>query len=154
MIVISRYIEDPQSQTAVTAATRLAQDAAAANILIYALQTDKHKRQRDRAVADPGRHGGLHTQSSNTDIALNAQTIYQDIVSQRLFYTVEYDSSTGKDAQRTITIDSANPVPGVTPGSYEIKLDAPAVEIKAPMAARPSRATRWPTAASIAIAST
>lgn len=135
MIVISRYIEDPQSQTAVTAATRLAQDAAAANILIYALQTDK---STNASVTAPLQtlavtSGGLHTQSSNTDIALNAQTIYQDIVSQRLFYTVEYDSSTGKDAQRTITINSANPVPGVTPGSYEIKLDAPAVEIKAPI---------------------
>lgn len=135
LILISRYVEDPQSQTAVTAATRLAQDATAANILIYALQTDK---STNASVTAPLQtlaqtSGGLHTQSNNNDVALNAQTIYQDIASQRQFYTVEYDSSTGKDAQRTITINSANPVPGITPGTYEIKLEAPAVEIQAPL---------------------
>lgn len=136
LIVVSRYVEDPQSQTAVTAATRLAQDAAAANILFYALQTDK---STNASVTAPLQtlavtSGGLHTQSNNSDVVANIQKIYQDIISQRLFYTVEYDSSTGKEPLRTVTINSANPVPGVEPGSYEINLDAPAVEINAPLA--------------------
>ncbi|HRF49982.1 MAG TPA: FHA domain-containing protein [Anaerolineales bacterium] len=135
LIVISRFIEDPQSQTAVTAATGLAQDALASNILVYALQTDK---SLNAGVTAPLQtlavtSGGLHTQSNNSDLALNAQTIYQDIVSQRQYYVVEYDSSTGQDTQRTITLNSANPVPGIEPGAYEIKLEAPVVEIQAPL---------------------
>lgn len=146
LIVVSRYIEDPQSQTAVTAATRLAQDAMASNILIYALQTDK---STNASVTAPLQtlavtSGGMHTQSNNNDVVTNIRNIYQDIISQRLFYTVEYSSATGKEPSRTITINSANPVPGVEPGAYEIKLDAPAVEVKAPLAG--STITRNPLA--------
>ena len=134
IIFITRAIEDPNSPTAVTAATALAQTARSQFVSIYVMHTDVYSTQYFAQALQPLATGsnGIYVALQRNNIANLVTSIYQTIAAQRGYYTVTYRSQLQTSGTRQITIDSATAPTSGLPGSYDISVVPPTVEIIQP----------------------
>lgn len=132
IILITRYIEDPTHNTAVTAGQELGTAAHNQFVPVYVLQTDTFNDAPLRALATTS--NGIYVALNRDSVASDVSTVYQAISAQRAYYTVTYRSQAGASGKREITIDAANaPGKGVA-GSYSIDVTPPQLQIIQPVA--------------------
>jgi hypothetical protein len=132
ILLLTRYIEEPALNVALTAAQNQANDAKASYVSLYALQTDPGQTNKQPleilAAASNGQYVAL---TRNTTVA-SVDAVYQSINAQRLYYTVTYRSALGESGPRTITANSPTaPSAGVS-GSYDIAPQPPRVSLESP----------------------
>ena len=134
IIFLTRFIEDPTTTTAVSAAEALAQTARGQFTSIYVFQTDTSQTndQPLRALAT-GSNGDYVPLLRNT-IASSVAGVYQTINSQRSYYTVTYRSQLNGSGVRQITIDTATATGPNVSGSYQVSVEPPLVDIIQPVA--------------------
>jgi hypothetical protein len=132
IILVTRYIEDPTKNTAITAAQELGTAAHNQFVPVYVLQTDTTNDTPLRALATNS--NGSYVALDRNAVASAVSPVYQTISAQRAYYTVTYRSQAGASGQRQITIDAANkPTMGVA-GSYSIDVTPPQLQIIQPVA--------------------
>ena len=133
IVFLTRYIEDPNTTTATSAAATLAQTARDRFINIYALQFDSSGQfeQPLRTLTSGANGTNTVVTASNVDVAADA--IFKTIAAQRTVYTVTYRSTLGSDTPtRTITVNSGvAPASGLV-GTYTVDITQPRVTIGQP----------------------
>lgn len=132
IIFITRYVEDPKSTVAVSAAESLAQTAQQQYVSIYPFQTDVSQRYRQPLeLLATGTHG-LYVPLQRSTVTTAVSNIYQTISAQRAKYIVAYRSQLGESGTRQITINAAEAPSSGVAGSYEVTVKPPAVTIVEP----------------------
>jgi hypothetical protein len=132
--LITRYIEDPTWQVAITAAQNTAVAARQNYISIYVLQTDTSQYRSESLQALALGSRGQYVPLDRNTVSTIVGTVYQSLNTQRAAYTVRYRSVLGTSDPRQITINSATaPTTGVG-GSYQVSILPPALTITAPVA--------------------
>lgn len=134
IILITRYIEDPSWQVAITAAQNIAVTAKENYDSIYVFQTDSQKYRSESLQALALSATGQYVPLDSYTVSTLVGTVYQNLNTQRAAYTVRYRSVLGTSDPRQITINSATaPTTGVG-GSYQVSVLPPTVSITAPAA--------------------
>lgn len=134
IIFITRFVEDPNTQVATTAAQNTAAIAKQKFISIYAFQTDFAQTFKQPLEALATGATGMYVPLNSNTIATNVTPVYQSLAAQRVVYTVSYRSKASASGKRQITINSAQlPTSGLA-GSYEVNLQSPKVSIAKPLA--------------------
>lgn len=134
IIFITRYIEDPTWQVAITAAQNTALAAKQDYISIYVLQTDTSQYRSESLQALALGSRGQYVPLDRNTVSTTTGTVYQNLNTQRSVYTVRYRSVLGTSDPRQITINSPTaPTTGVG-GSYQVSILPPALTITAPVA--------------------
>lgn len=133
IVFMTRYIEDPNTTTAISAAANLAQAARDRFINVYSLQFDSSGQfeQPLRTLTDGANGFNTVVTASNVDLA--ADQIFKEIAAQRTVYSVTYRSTLGSGAPtRTITLNApVAPAVGLV-GTYNVNIDQPLVQITQP----------------------
>ena len=133
IVFLTRYIEDPNTTTANSAAATLAQTARARFINIYALQFDSSGQfeQPLRTLTSGANGTNTVVTASNVDIA--ADQIFKTLAAQRTVYTVSYRSTLGPDAPvRTITVNAPTTPESGLVGTYNVNIAQPNITITQP----------------------
>lgn len=134
ILFITRYIEEPAKSVAVVAAQNQANLAKAGFISIYVFSTEAGLTNREplQILAEIS-NGGFTALQGSTAGAL-AEEAYREINTQRLYYTVSYQSILADTDPRVITVNSRD-VPTVgAPGNYQVSPQAPVVTLVEPAA--------------------
>lgn len=132
VIFITRYVEDPSSQVAVTAAQNTAATAKQGFISVYAFQTDLSRTYNQPLQALATGATGVYVPLNRNTVTTDVSSVYQAIAAQRTVYTVAYRSTVGTSGKRQITINAAQPPATGVAGSYEVALQPPTVSIVEP----------------------
>ena len=130
IIFIARSIEDPQPNVASPAAQNSAADAKTKYIIVHSVQTDATlKDQQPLQLAAVGTGGKFVKLVANAAGAA-MDSIYQELASQRQYYTISYASPSGNaTGARTITVGSPEkPISGKT-GEYSVTITPPLVTL-------------------------
>jgi hypothetical protein len=134
IILITRYIEDPTWQVAITAAQNVAVTAKQKYISIYVFQTDAAKYRSESLQALALGATGQYVPLDRNTVSTVVGTVYQNLNTQRAAYTVRYRSVLGTSDPRQITINSPTaPTTGVG-GSYQVSILPPQLTITSPAA--------------------
>jgi len=130
IILVTRYIQDPNVQVATTAAQNTAATAKQKYISVYVFHTDKSNQQPLQALASGAT--GQYIALERTTVPTLVSAVYQALNAQRVVYTVSYRSALSDSGVRHITINSAEaPTAGVA-GSYEATVLPPTVSLTQP----------------------
>ena len=134
LLMITRYIEEPAASVAVVAAQNQADQANSNYISIYTFQTDPGSYMKEALEMLAEISNGGYASLTRTTAAARAEEVYREINTQRLYYTVTYQSTLGGAGPRTITVNSADvPTEGL-PGGYEVSPQPPAIAFREPAA--------------------
>ncbi len=134
IILVTRFIEDPSRSVAVVAAQNQANQAKAAFISIYTFSTDYGDSNKDPLQIMAEITNGRYTLLQRATAGAMAEDVYKEINSQRLYYTVNYESTLGDTAPRVITANSSDvPKVGVA-GNYQVSPQPPSVTLVEPTA--------------------
>lgn len=134
IILVTRFIEDPARSVAVVAAQNQANQAKAAFISIYTFSTDYGDSNKDPLQIMAEITNGRYTLLQRSTAAAQAEDVYKEINSQRLYYTVNYESVLGDTTPRVITANSSDvPKAGVA-GNYQVSPQPPTVTVTEPAA--------------------
>lgn len=134
IVMVSRYIEDPARSVAVAAAQNQANRAKAAFVPIYVLSTDLGQSNQEPLQVLAEISNGSYTALQRSTAAALASDVYRDINTQRLCYTVSYQSALADPGPRVITVNAPDvPTVGVA-GDYEVSPQPPAIDLLEPAA--------------------
>ncbi len=134
IIFLTRFIEDPARSVAVVAAQNEANQAKSAFISIYSFSTDYGDSNKDPLQIMAEITNGRYTLLQRATASAMAEDVYKEINSQRLYYTVNYESTLGDGTPRVITANSSDvPKVGVA-GNYQVSPQPPAVALAEPAA--------------------
>ena len=133
VIYLTRYIEDPSSTVAETAAQNTAAEARSNYTSVHPLQTDPNRfRQTALQILAEGSNG-LYSAITRSNYLPAVASLYETIDSQRTYYSMSYRSPIADPGPREITINTPErPGEGVI-GIYELDLQPPGVEIIEPV---------------------
>lgn len=132
IIFISRFIESPSNSVAPTTAQNVASLARQNNASIYVFQTDFNRSRSDTLQVLAEGSDGTYAAIDRSNFQSVATSIYQEIDSQRTYYTVNYRSPVAEPDERNITVNSpSKPAEGVV-GTYEVDVAPPEVTITEP----------------------
>jgi len=134
IVLITRYIEDPARSVAVVAAQNQANQAKSKFIPIYTFSTDLGKFNQEPLAILAEVSNGRYTSLQRTTAGALAEDVYREINSQRLCYTVSYQSALPDAEPRVITVNTPEvPTVGVA-GNYQVSPEPPAVTLEEPAA--------------------
>jgi len=106
ILLVTRYIEDPATAIAISAAQNQANDAKSKYIWLYSFQTDLSQSNKQPLQALTVASNGQYVPLTRTGVAASVDSVYQTLNAQRLYYTVTYQSESGEAGTRTITLNS------------------------------------------------
>ena len=134
IILITRAIEDPARSVAVVAAQNQANQAKSEFISIYAFSTDLGQSNKEPleilAEISNGRYVALQRSTAGS----LAEAAYREINTQRLYYTIVYQSVLADGSPRVLTVNAPDvPTVGVA-GNYQVSPQPPAVTLAEPAA--------------------
>jgi pSer/pThr/pTyr-binding forkhead associated (FHA) protein len=134
IILVTRVIEEPARSVAVAAAQNQANQAKADFIPIYVLSTDLGQSNREPLEVLAEISSGSYVSLQRSTAGALAADVYRDINTQRLCYTVSYESALADSGPRVITLNTPDvPTVGVA-GDYEVTPQPPAVDLTEPAA--------------------
>lgn len=134
ILLVTRYIEDPARSVAVVAAQNQANQAKSEFISIYVFSTDFGQSNRDPLEILAEISNGRFIALERATAGAFAEDAYREINTQRLYYTVSYQSTLAETAPRVITTNTRDvPAVGVV-GNYQVSPQPPAVTIVEPAA--------------------
>lgn len=134
ILLITRYIEDPARSVAVVAAQNQANQAKSEFISIYALSTDLGQSNKEPLEILAEISNGSYVALQRSTAGALADAVYREINTQRLYYTVSYQSTLADAGPRLITVNAPDvPTVGVA-GNYEVSPQAPSVTLEEPAA--------------------
>ena len=129
IIFISRAIEDPQANVAVTAAQNSAADAKAKYITVYSIQAEANLPEQQPLQVVAQTANGKFVKMVPNAASSAVDGIYQALSAQRRYYTVSYVSPSGASGARQITVGAPD-VPTVGKvGSYSVNVSPPQVTL-------------------------
>jgi len=132
ILLITRSIEDPALSVAVVAAQNQANQAKSEFVSIYTFSTIQFRKEPLEILAEIS--NGRYTLLQKATAGALAESVYREINTQRLYYTVTYQSILADSSMRTITANSRDvPAVGVV-GNYQVSPQPPAVTIVEPAA--------------------
>jgi len=132
IVMLSRYIEDPARSVAVAAAQNQANRAKAAFTPIYVFSTDLSQSNQEPLQVLAEISNGRYTALQRATAAALASDVYRDINTQRLCYTVSYQSALPDSGARVITVNTPDvPTVGIA-GDYEVAPQAPDIDLVEP----------------------
>ena len=106
ILLITRSIEDPARSVAVVAAQNQANQAKSEFISIYAFSTDLGQSNKEPLEILAEISNGRYTALQRTTAGALAEDIYREINTQRLYYTVSYQSILAAPGPRVITVNT------------------------------------------------
>jgi pSer/pThr/pTyr-binding forkhead associated (FHA) protein len=134
IVYVTRWIQDPSSTVAPTAAQNTAAEARKNFISVHVFHTDLYNQRQDALQVLTFGSDGLYAGLDRNNYLSSVTSVYQSIDAQRTYYTISYRSPVPDVGAREITINTpGRPYEGVI-GSYEIELQAPSVNIIEPVA--------------------
>jgi hypothetical protein len=134
IILITRYFEDPARAVAVVAAQNQANQAKSEFIPIYAFSTDVGKFNQEPLQILAEVSNGRYTSLQRATAGALAEDVYREINTQRLCYTVSYQSALPDAEPRVITVNTPDvPTVGVA-GEYQVSPQPPTVTLVEPAA--------------------
>ena len=134
ILLITRYIEDPSRSVAVVAAQNQANQAKSEFIPIYTLSTDLGQFNQEPLQILAEISNGSYTSLQRTTAGALAENVYREINTQRICYTVSYQSILADPGPRVITVNTPE-VPTVGEvGNYEVSPQPPTVALVEPAA--------------------
>ena len=134
ILLVTRYIEDPARSVAVVAAQNQANQAKAAFIPINVFSTDLGQFNQEPLAILAEISNGRYTSLQRSTAGSLAEDVYRDINSQRLCYTVSYQSALSDAEPRVITVNTPDvPAVGVA-GGYQVSPQPPSVNVVEPAA--------------------
>ena len=134
IVLVTRYIEDPARSVAVVAAQNQANQAKSDFISIYVFSTDVGQSNKEPLEILAEISNGRYTALQRATAGALAGDAYREIDTQRLYYTVSYQSVLADSSMRTITANSRDvPTVGVA-GNYQVSPQPPAVTLVEPAA--------------------
>ena len=132
ILLITRYIEDPSRSVAVVAAQNQANQAKSEFIPIYTLSTDLGQFNQEPLQILAEISNGSYTSLQRTTAGALAENVYREINTQRICYTVSYQSILADPGPRVITVNTPE-VPTVGEvGNYEVSPQPPTVALVEP----------------------
>ena len=135
IVFLTRYIEDPNTTTANSAAATIAQTARDRFITIHSLQFDSSGQFELPLQTLTTGSGGRNTVVTASNVATAADQIFNPLASQRTVYTVSYRSTLGAEAPtRTITLNAPTPPDKGQVGTYQVDINQPTLNISQPAA--------------------
>jgi hypothetical protein len=134
ILLITRSIEDPARSVAVVAAQNQANQAKSQFISIYVLSTDLGQSNKEPLEILAEISNGRYTALQRATAGALAEDTYREINTQRLYYTISYQSTLAAPGPRVITANTRD-VPTVgTVGNYEASPQPPVVNLVEPAA--------------------
>ncbi|MBM2842864.1 MAG: hypothetical protein HW404_701 [Anaerolineales bacterium] len=134
IVLITRYIEDPARSVAVVAAQNQANQAKSAFIPIYVFSTDLGQFNQEPLAILAEVSNGRYTSLQRATAGALAEDVYREINTQRLCYTVSYQSALPDADPRVITVNTPDvPTVGVS-GGYQVAPQPPIVTVVEPAA--------------------
>jgi hypothetical protein len=134
ILLLTRSIEEPANNVAITAAQNQATDAKAKYIALYTLQTDLGQTNKQPLEILAATSNGQYVALTRNTTVTSVDAVYQSINAQRLYYTVTYQSGLGEAGPRTLTVNSPTAGASGVVGSYDIAPQPPAVTLESPKA--------------------
>jgi hypothetical protein len=131
IVFLTRFIEDPANNVAITAAQNTAALAKSKNISVYVLQTDSFNNQPLQALAAGAT--GIYVPLKRNTIVTDVSNVYAALNAQRTFYTVTYRSKIADSGPRQITINAAQPTGTGSVGAYDVTISPPTVQVSQPL---------------------
>jgi hypothetical protein len=132
IVLLTRFVEDPNNTVAQTVAQNKANDAKLNYISIFTLQTDLNQTNNQPLQLLASASNGSFVPLNRNTVPTSVAAIYQSIDAQRLYYTVAYSSTLGTSDARTLTINSTTAPTAGASGSCQVAPLPPAVSIEAP----------------------
>ena len=134
ILFVTRYIEDPARSVAVVAAQNQANQAKSKFISIYVFSTETGLTNREPLQILAETSNGMFTVLQGSTAGALAEEAYREINTQRLYYTVSYQSILADTDPRVITANTRDvPAVGVT-GNYQVSPQPAAVTVVEPEA--------------------
>ena len=134
ILLITRSIEDPARAVAVVAAQNQANQAKSEFISIYVLSTDLGQSNKEPLEILAEISNGRYTALQRATAGALAEDTYREINTQRLYYTISYQSTLAAPGPRVITANTRDvPTVGVV-GNYEVSPQPPVVDLVEPAA--------------------
>jgi hypothetical protein len=134
ILLITRYIEDPARSVAVVAAQNQASQATASFISIYPLSTDLSQYNQEPLQILAEGSNGRYTSLQRTTAGALAKDVYREINTQRVYYTVSYQSTLADAGPRVITVNSSETPTAGAVGTYQISPQPPVATMVEPTA--------------------
>ncbi|MGH2628557.1 MAG: hypothetical protein ACRDHY_18120, partial [Anaerolineales bacterium] len=134
IFLVTYRIEDPARSVAVVAAQNQANQAKSDFISIYVFSTDVGQSKKEPLEILAEISNGRYTALQGTTARALAEDVYREINTQRLYYTISYQSILADTGPRVITVNSRDvPAVGVV-GNYQVSPQPPAVTLAEPAA--------------------
>jgi pSer/pThr/pTyr-binding forkhead associated (FHA) protein len=134
ILLVTRYIEDPARSVAVVAAQNQANQAKSEFIPIYSFSTDTGQYNQEPLQILAEISNGRYTSLQRATAGALAEDVYRDINTQRLCYSVSYESTLADPGPRVITVNTPDvPTVGVA-GDYQASPQPPTVTLVEPAA--------------------
>ena len=134
ILLITRAIEDPARSVAVVAAQNQANQAKSKFISIYVLSTDLGQTNKEPLEILAEISNGRYTALQRATAGALAEDTYREINTQRLYYTISYQSILADPGARVITVNTPDvPTVGVA-GDYQASPQPPTVTLVEPAA--------------------
>jgi hypothetical protein len=134
ILVITRYIEDPARSVAVVAAQNQASQATALFISIYPFSTNLGQYNQEPLQILAEGANGRYISLQRTTAGAQAEDVYREINTQRVYYTVSYQSTLSDAGQRVITVNSSETPTSGAVGTYQVSPQPPVATLAEPAA--------------------
>ncbi|HSB90810.1 MAG TPA: FHA domain-containing protein [Anaerolineales bacterium] len=132
ILLVTRAIEDPARSVAVVAAQNQANQAKSEFISIYTFSTDFGQSNKDPLEILSDISNGRYTALDRATAGALAQDAYREINTQRLYYTVSYQSVLAASDPRIITANNRDVPPVGVVGNYQVSPQPPSVTLDEP----------------------
>src|SRR3989304_10460685 len=120
ILFVTRYIEDPARSVAVVAAQNQASQAKSDFISIYPLSTDLGQFNQEPLQILAEISNGSYSSLQRPTAGALAENVYREINTQRICYTVSYQSILADPGPRVITVNTPEVPTGGGVGHYEV----------------------------------
>jgi pSer/pThr/pTyr-binding forkhead associated (FHA) protein len=134
IVLVTRFIEDPARSVAVVAAQNQANQAKSEFISIYPFATDRGQTNKEPLEILAEISNGRYTALQRTTAGALAEDVYGEINTQRVYYTVSYQSSLADTGPRVITVNSSEVPPVGEVGTYQVSPEPPVATVVEPVA--------------------
>lgn len=129
IIFLTRAIEEPRANVALTGAQNTAADAKTKYVVVHAIQPTTGTPDQPALQVLAQGSGGVFTNMRPNAVAVSVDTVYRALSAQRRYYTISYASAITESGPRVVTVGSPQKPAAGKSGEYTVDIAPPRVAL-------------------------